>query len=426
MPFVQPLSSPKVMSRTNLLLQIRERRVRSESEESGSDGEQSETPSRHELRDLRSSALVSGTARAAFRSTLDAVLARAPSRVTPEPQPTPDVARSIRAGMPSLWRASRRIAPPPAADPDEAAYRASSLSSEIDHLVENSVVQALLESAFRSELERVVSRRASEAMSRIAPPRSSQPRPAPAPGGHAVPRGIRSPPAPPQHQPQPAPSAHSRGSPGSHHEIEALSRQVANLERMVAASFELQLSVQRIVQQEVAAALSLSRHAPAYGGAASTDDTEPSVAHVNGKEDATDPASSAGTVARRPGLCILCCDREVNCAFNGCGHMCYCMQVGAEFVRAAAPARKLHRAPHAWLLTQTIPAHRGKPPDMSPLAALAVSSVHTSHTLEPKLLARCAAPPFGRCYTCTRIGWSCSRKTLDLKCVTNFTLTVRV
>lgn len=252
-------------------------------------------PTQNELRTLRSSALVSGTARAAFRSALDAALAR--GRVLQPSQLPPADARTAHPGTSTSRRSARRTLPSAPNSEEAADYGASSLGSEIDQLVENSVVQALLESAFRTELENVVSRRASEAFSRITP-RSYAPH-------RQVP--VR----PSRPQPEPAISH------GYRNEIEALSRQVANLERMIAASFELQLSVQRIVQQEVAAALALSRRATCNDGGSG----------YHAEEEPTAHGTTATAAQRKPGVCILCCDREVNCAFNGCGHMCFCMQV---------------------------------------------------------------------------------------------------
>ncbi|KAG8457289.1 hypothetical protein KFE25_001026 [Diacronema lutheri] len=301
------------MSRAALLAQVRDvARMRSADEgEYDTDDEAPSSPAvADELHVLRSSALVSGVARASFRAALDAALARGPR------QPRRRAA----------WRTAQPRTFLPPNDPDPAARHASSLAADLDNLVENSVVQALLEGAFRNELEDVVSRRASETMSRLVPLAAAHAQPA-----------FTHPPQLPRERAT-AMLAAGAGAGSSSSELQALCQQIANLERTVAASFELQLSLQRIVQQEVAAALALSRHAH---------DAPPVV---------TTNVEAPSGAKKAPGVCILCCERDVNCALLGCGHMCYCMQC-AHLAHARgqvacpmcrAPVRELLRVYPDW------------------------------------------------------------------------------
>ncbi|KAJ1627212.1 hypothetical protein T492DRAFT_1026893 [Pavlovales sp. CCMP2436] len=296
--------------RESLLADVRRAaRARSgEPNDGSSDDEGDNVGGSGDLAVLRSSALVTGAARAAFRAELNRALSHGVRAAVPAARPPPHRHAHHTTPLFPLPLPPPPPPPPPRLpprDPDEHAYRASGLAADLDLLVENSVVQALLEGAFRRELEGVISRRASEAMGRLE--RHSR-----AEGGR------RSRTAEPAARPQLLPRAEpARPTPTSSEEIDKLARQIANLERMMTASFELQLSVQRMVQQEVAAALALSRHG---GGEQAL--PEPVLAKADG-----------GSVPTVGSVCILCCDRDVNCAFVGCGHMCYCMHC-AHLARA--------------------------------------------------------------------------------------------
>jgi len=246
-----------------------------------------------EVESLGDAQLVSGRARAAFRDQLNRVLSRrgtSSSDSNPTPIPTGETSRRTR----------RQV--------EEQNPRAS-FGADLDVLVENAVVHQMLEGAFRTQLESVISRMSSDAMSRMGRTPSTR-RETPRPQQNVG----QGPPTPPPELPRP-PIGQLPGRRSVEDDIARLAEQVANVERMMSASFELQLSVQRIVQQEIAAALASSAHARA---SASSDIPKPD---VQADSSAATPGESAIT-----GLCILCCERSVNCAFNGCGHMCCCMQ----------------------------------------------------------------------------------------------------
>lgn len=238
-----------------------------------------------ELGSLRASGLVSAPARLAFRDRLTRALQVRLGGGTDEPMAEPE---------------------PPSPD-----SRAGALADDLDSLVENAVVQHLLESEFRSQLEDVVSRRASEAMGRLGRRRDALPTRPPPPPPPPVTAAMRA---------RAAGAVTGRTAPRaeSSAELEQIARRMERLERMVAASFELQLEVQRIVKQEVAAALAFS---DARTGQELQEDSKAGTAARARAGPPRAPDSNP-----RLGACIICLDHAADCAFQSCGHMCYCMQ----------------------------------------------------------------------------------------------------
>lgn len=128
----------------------------------------------------------------------------------------------------------------------------------------------------------------------------------------------------------------------------AMASDVHNLRLVQGASFELLLSIQRTLQQEVAALSAQlqaqnNQHAPARGrgtGAApaaappSSTTTAPQPAAVedgDGVGEAILPARLPSALAPydegRPGslgACVVCCEADVNTLFYQCGHLCSC------------------------------------------------------------------------------------------------------
>lgn len=127
--------------------------------------------------------------------------------------------------------------------------------------------------------------------------------------------------------------------------VRELRDEVAALRRVIDASFDVQLDIQRAVRQEVAAAL----HAPGRGASALLRVPEGgSCSHgTHAHDDACTfvaPPLPRATRAIGTGACSICMDRTIDALLYACGHMCTCAPCGRQLL-AHGDACPMCRAP---------------------------------------------------------------------------------
>eukprot|EP00002_Diphylleia_rotans_P031629 TRINITY_DN6575_c0_g1_i1.p1 TRINITY_DN6575_c0_g1~~TRINITY_DN6575_c0_g1_i1.p1 ORF type:complete len:429 (+),score=91.11 TRINITY_DN6575_c0_g1_i1:197-1483(+) len=175
----------------------------------------------------------------------------------------------------------------------------STIEVELGELVEHHTVTSLLSSEFRNRLERLIRRRLQSAG--VAPPIYIQRRQT-------------------DHQRQveeidAAVAANARAHGGhSSRELDLIRQEMLELRRMMCASLEMQMEMQRTLRQEVSAVLMAQRQSPAPATFA----------------PAANPPPKADT-------CIVCCEKSVDCAFYKCGHMCACHMCGLSMQQRSLP-----------------------------------------------------------------------------------------
>ena len=98
-----------------------------------------------------------------------------------------------------------------------------------------------------------------------------------------------------------------------------------NLQLLQGASFELLLSLQRNIQQELAAALHAAAAAPPAPPVAAT-------------------AEPAQRGSQGLGACVVCTDQECSTLFYSCGHLCACARCAFTLKARKAPC-PICRAP---------------------------------------------------------------------------------
>jgi hypothetical protein len=286
-----------------------------------------------ELRALSSSRRVSGIG--AFRSRLEAVFAGAqqlgaPRRAAtvPTPRPAP------------LTRRPSFTAPSPAPAPAEPERPAqiNELRRELARLEEaEAASRRLADPHTRARLERVVGSRSNDRdpatatervralrsllASRRGAERAARPaarRPPSEPlGWRALAAAAAPPPAAPEPPEEGVVEAAATGDNLRRFQGALDTGELRNLELLQGASFELLLSIQRNIQQELAAALHAAAAPPAP------------------------PVSAAVAPAQRGsqglGACVVCTEAEVSTLLYSCGHLCACARCAFTLKARKAP-----------------------------------------------------------------------------------------
>ena len=198
----------------------------------------------------------------------------------------------------------------PEARADEAVTSAAQELSELRR--HSAVVRRLQDESFRDRLERVLRVRLHN------------------PPGEEVARrrlreGIRQGRA--QRLSDPAPALTTATTAGS--ASIPMGPSLQNVQLVTGASFELLLSIQRMLQQELTAAL----HAPQMLQEPPQPTNEMPVPHV-----------IAAHRGRSLGACVVCCEAEVNTVFYKCGHLCTCARC-AHNLRSRRASCPICRAP---------------------------------------------------------------------------------
>lgn len=123
---------------------------------------------------------------------------------------------------------------------------------------------------------------------------------------------------------------------------------LANLHLVAGASFELLLSIQRTLQQELAAALEHVRLAPRAAADADWMHVSAADAPIPIQDGVPPAAPAVPDGGRRQnyrlGACVVCCEAEVNTVFFKCGHMCACARC-AHNLRSRRANCPICRAP---------------------------------------------------------------------------------
>ena len=291
-----------------------------------------------ELRALSSSRRVSGIG-AAFRSRMEAVFAGAQQLGAPRraasaaPTPRPALARRPSSTAPVA-------APPPAPAEPERPAQIIELRRELARLEEaEAVARRLADPRTRARLERVIgsgdrdpataservralrsllaSRRGAERAARPAARRTP-----PEPLGWRALAAAAAPPPPVPEPPEEGVVAATSTTPSSTFEA---SGDLRNLQLLQGASFELLLSLQRNIQQELAAALHAAAAAPPAPPVAAT-------------------AEPAQRGSQGLGACVVCTEAEVSTLFYSCGHLCACARCAFTLKARKAPC-PICRAP---------------------------------------------------------------------------------
>ncbi|CDF35804.1 unnamed protein product [Chondrus crispus] len=109
----------------------------------------------------------------------------------------------------------------------------------------------------------------------------------------------------------------------------------------MAASFDLQLDIQRSIRQEVAAAMSSAGKGMGGGvvqetSSACTDMETEGATRVLRKERTARPVVA--------GVCTVCLEARIDSLLYGCGHMCTCSMCGRQLI-ASGQACPICRAP---------------------------------------------------------------------------------
>lgn len=321
------------------------------------------TQTHAELRALSASSRVSGIARE-FRGRLERVLsATASQTTTPRARSTPStLASSIRSRSSS----ATPTPPLPARQDDDAlrpadvqyterllnanpvfSFSEDAVRADIERLEAGRQVHRILnDQTFRDGLEALLLQRRTQnpvemnerrALA-IRESRADAGRPPRARHGDA---GRTQPPMPPL-----APSTfqppHSNGRfapPGVPASIESLGL-------VTGASFELLLSIQRMLQQDLGAALSRSGADGAPGAGPLRDEAvdEREEAAAVPRHSEIRPFVSPPQNHGRLGACVVCTTAEVNTVFYRCGHMCTCAQC-AHALRRRRASCPICRAP---------------------------------------------------------------------------------
>ena len=106
---------------------------------------------------------------------------------------------------------------------------------------------------------------------------------------------------------------------------------------LVGASFELLLSIQRMLQQELTAALHRPLEALQEQSNNEREHRETNVATAV-------PHTVAAQSSQGLGACVVCCEAEVNTVFYKCGHLCTCARC-AHSLRSRRASCPICRAP---------------------------------------------------------------------------------
>lgn len=288
--------------------------------------EAEDTGVNHELRELSNSHRVSGIA-SAFRQRLEQTVGwprqrprSAPSaqpgrRTTAEREPTGVVIqaaprRTVHGGLPARIDNERTRA-------DIAALNSA-----------GRVAALLGDHSLRQRIERVLQARVNDpngATQRALHDRAAIER-----------RIVSEPPRPPLSQPSPGTAVPAQ--PGGAATLDRLDL-VAN------ASFELLLSIQRTLQQDLGAALQEASAARRRTDPSEDDEdgegsiegiASPMVARTASDEVRPFTSPSAGEGFRGLGACVVCTDSEVNTVFYRCGHMATCARCAHALRRRRA------------------------------------------------------------------------------------------
>ena len=319
-----------------------------------------------ELRALSSSRRVSGIG-AAFRSRMEAVFAGAQQLGAPRraasaaPTPRPALARRPSFTAPVA-------APPPAPAEPERPAQIIELRRELARLEEaEAVARRLADPRTRARLERVIgsgdrdpataservralrsllaSRRGAERAARPAARRTP-----PEPLGWRALAAAAAPPPPVPEPPEEGVVEATSTTPSSTFEA---SGDLRNLQLLQGASFELLLSLQRNIQQELAAALHAAAAPPAP------------------------PVAAAVAPAQRGsqglGACVVCTDQEVSTLFYSCGHLCACARCAFTLKARKAPC-PICRAPIRDVVQAYLACAPAEAPTPAPTASATIAA----------------------------------------------------
>ena len=148
------------------------------------------------------------------------------------------------------------------------------------------------------------------------------------------------------------------------------SGELRNLQLLQGASFELLLSLQRNIQQELAAALHAAAAPPAPPVAASV--------------------APAQRGSQGLGACVVCTDQEVSTLFYSCGHLCACARCAFTLKARKAPC-PICRAPIRDVVQAYLACAPAEAPTPAPTASATIAAQDEEYQVADFIAAEAAA-----------------------------------